>query len=130
LDKRLGGPQSQSGCCGEEKNLALPGIESWPFSPSLYRLSYPDSYKPELTLEVPAFNSYSAKPRFYVVRAVSSFMSEVTVVKKALRSSNAIKCSLQMFLDDVVKIQCQQMSRVINSKFFKIEIFYSWHFKG
>jgi hypothetical protein len=23
LDRRLGGPQSRSGCCGEEKNLAL-----------------------------------------------------------------------------------------------------------
>jgi hypothetical protein len=27
LDKKLGGPQSQSGCCGEQKNLALRGIE-------------------------------------------------------------------------------------------------------
>jgi hypothetical protein len=39
LDRRLGGPQSRSGCCGEEKKLALPGIEP---RPSLYRLSYPD----------------------------------------------------------------------------------------
>jgi hypothetical protein len=27
LDKRLGGSQGQSVRCGEEKNLALPGIE-------------------------------------------------------------------------------------------------------
>jgi hypothetical protein len=27
LDKRLGGPQSRSGHCGEEKNITLPGIE-------------------------------------------------------------------------------------------------------
>jgi hypothetical protein len=27
LHKRLGGPQSRSGRCGEEKNLALPDIE-------------------------------------------------------------------------------------------------------
>jgi hypothetical protein len=27
LDRRLGEPQSRSGRCGEEKNLALPGIE-------------------------------------------------------------------------------------------------------
>jgi hypothetical protein len=27
LDRRLGGPQSRSRPCGEEKNLALPGIE-------------------------------------------------------------------------------------------------------
>jgi hypothetical protein len=27
LDRRLGGPQSQSGRRGEENNLALPGIE-------------------------------------------------------------------------------------------------------
>jgi hypothetical protein len=28
LDGRLGGPQSRSGCCGVEKNLAsLPGIQ-------------------------------------------------------------------------------------------------------
>jgi hypothetical protein len=30
LDRRLCGPQSRSGCCGEEKNLALPGIEPVP----------------------------------------------------------------------------------------------------
>jgi hypothetical protein len=35
LDRRLGGPQKQSGRCGEEKNDA-------PASPSLYRLRYPD----------------------------------------------------------------------------------------
>jgi hypothetical protein len=40
LDRRLGWPQSRSGCCGEEKNIELPGIELGPFSPSLYRLSY------------------------------------------------------------------------------------------
>jgi hypothetical protein len=39
----LGGPQSRSGRCGVEKILALPGIEPWPSSPSLYRLSYPGS---------------------------------------------------------------------------------------
>jgi hypothetical protein len=33
-DRRLGGPQSRSGRCGEEKNLALLGIESGPSSPS------------------------------------------------------------------------------------------------
>jgi hypothetical protein len=43
LDRRLGGRQSRCGCCGEEKNLALPGIEPGPSSQSLYRLSYPDS---------------------------------------------------------------------------------------
>jgi hypothetical protein len=42
MDSRLGEPQSLSGCC-EHKNLALPGIEPWAFSPSLYRLSYLDS---------------------------------------------------------------------------------------
>jgi hypothetical protein len=40
LDRRLGGLQSRSGRCGEEKNLALQGIEPEPSSPSLYRLSY------------------------------------------------------------------------------------------
>jgi hypothetical protein len=35
LDRRLGGPQSWSGRC-DEKNLALPGIEPGPSSPSLY----------------------------------------------------------------------------------------------
>jgi hypothetical protein len=44
LDRRLGGPQRGSGRCGEEKNLALPGIEPRPYSPSLYRLSYPDPF--------------------------------------------------------------------------------------
>jgi hypothetical protein len=34
LDIRLGGPQSLSGRCGEEKNLALPGIEAGPSSQS------------------------------------------------------------------------------------------------
>jgi len=36
LDRRLGGPQSQSGCSGEEKkipSLLLLGIEPWLFSP-------------------------------------------------------------------------------------------------
>jgi hypothetical protein len=46
LERRLGRPQSRSGRCGGEKNLALPEIESGrpARSPSLYRLSYPDSY--------------------------------------------------------------------------------------
>jgi hypothetical protein len=43
LERRLGGPQSRSGGCGEEKNLTMPGIERGASSPSLYRLSYPDS---------------------------------------------------------------------------------------
>jgi hypothetical protein len=46
LYRRLGGPQSQSGRCGVEKNLLpMPGIEPRPSSPrsSLYRLSYPGS---------------------------------------------------------------------------------------
>jgi hypothetical protein len=33
LDRRLGGPHIQSGRCGEEKNLALPGLELGPSSP-------------------------------------------------------------------------------------------------
>jgi hypothetical protein len=42
LDKRLSGPQSRSACCGVEINpFPLSGIEPWPSSPSLYRLSYP-----------------------------------------------------------------------------------------
>jgi hypothetical protein len=41
---RLGGPQSQSGRCGGHKNLSLPGIKPGPSTPSLYRLSYPDSF--------------------------------------------------------------------------------------
>jgi hypothetical protein len=40
LDRRLGGPQIQSGLY-EEKNLAKTGIETRPTSP-LYRLSYPE----------------------------------------------------------------------------------------
>jgi hypothetical protein len=32
LDRWLGGPQSQSGRCGDEKNLALPGIKPGPSS--------------------------------------------------------------------------------------------------
>jgi hypothetical protein len=34
----VGPPQGRSGRCGEEKNLALPGIELGPSSPYLYRL--------------------------------------------------------------------------------------------
>jgi hypothetical protein len=33
LDKRLGGPHSRSGRCGEDINLPLPGIEPGPSSP-------------------------------------------------------------------------------------------------
>jgi hypothetical protein len=40
LNKKLVGPQSRSGRCGKEKNLAVPGIEP---GPSLFRLSYLDS---------------------------------------------------------------------------------------
>jgi hypothetical protein len=48
LDRRLGGPQSRSERRGEEKILALPGLELRPLgrstrSQSLYRLRYPDS---------------------------------------------------------------------------------------
>jgi hypothetical protein len=42
LDRRLDGPQNRSELCGEERNLAQPGIEPGPSSP-LYRLSCPDS---------------------------------------------------------------------------------------
>jgi hypothetical protein len=50
LDRRLGGPQSQSGRRGEVKNFTLPGLELRPHcrparSQSLYRLSYPGSLK-------------------------------------------------------------------------------------
>jgi hypothetical protein len=31
--RRLGGSQSWSGCCGEDKNLAMPGTECEPSSP-------------------------------------------------------------------------------------------------
>jgi hypothetical protein len=45
VEQRLGGPQSQYGCFGEEKNLLpLPGFEPWIFQPvawSLYGLRYP-----------------------------------------------------------------------------------------
>jgi hypothetical protein len=41
-DKKLGGPQSRSGRCGEETNVAMPSIEPRPSSPSLYQLLYPD----------------------------------------------------------------------------------------
>jgi hypothetical protein len=44
LDRRLGGPQGQSGRCGEEKNLAVPGIEPGPSSPSLYRRTDSDEH--------------------------------------------------------------------------------------
>jgi hypothetical protein len=44
LDRRLGGPQNRSGRCGEEQNLALPGVKRWPSNPSLYRLSCSDSF--------------------------------------------------------------------------------------
>jgi hypothetical protein len=46
LDRRLGGSQSRSGRCGEEKILHPTGLELRPLdrparSESLYRLSYP-----------------------------------------------------------------------------------------
>jgi hypothetical protein len=46
LDRRLGGPQSRSGRCGEEKNLALHGNRTrivQPVATPLYGLSHPDS---------------------------------------------------------------------------------------
>jgi hypothetical protein len=56
LDRRLGGPQSQSGRGGEEKNSHLPpriepsNPDHPPRSQSLYRLSYPGSYFEILSL--------------------------------------------------------------------------------
>jgi hypothetical protein len=45
LDRRMDGPQGRSGQCGDDKNLAIrksnPALPSR--SPSLHRLSYPDS---------------------------------------------------------------------------------------
>jgi hypothetical protein len=32
LERRMGGPQNQSKCCGEKRNLSLPGIEPKPSS--------------------------------------------------------------------------------------------------
>jgi hypothetical protein len=43
LDRRPGGPRSRSGRGGEQKIFALRWIEP---GPSLYRLSYPDSFHP------------------------------------------------------------------------------------
>jgi hypothetical protein len=43
LVRRLDGSQSRPGQYEEEKFIFLPGIEPRPYSPSLYRLSYPDS---------------------------------------------------------------------------------------
>jgi hypothetical protein len=42
LDRRPGGLQSRSGRCGEEKNLAMPGIEPGLFNP-LYRYYWSNS---------------------------------------------------------------------------------------
>jgi hypothetical protein len=53
LARRLGGPQSRSGRCGEGKNLALPGIKPGPSSSSLYRLSYPDSWSTIMENHIP-----------------------------------------------------------------------------
>jgi hypothetical protein len=47
LDRRLGGPQSQSGQYGDVKILASTRTRTptpWPFSQSLYRLRYPGSF--------------------------------------------------------------------------------------
>jgi hypothetical protein len=48
LNKRLSGPQSRSGRCGEQKNHALPGIEPGPSSPSLISPLYFVKYSPYL----------------------------------------------------------------------------------
>jgi hypothetical protein len=64
LDRRLGGPQGRSRRCGEIIQLALPGIEPEPSSPSLYRLSYPDSPIRHLTFK---FETYIFPP-FYWMR--------------------------------------------------------------
>jgi hypothetical protein len=64
LDRRLGGPQSRSGLCGEEWNfLPLPGIDPWPSSPLLYRLSYTDSYANN-TLSYSKFFTDKTKTKF------------------------------------------------------------------
>jgi hypothetical protein len=51
LGRRLGGPQSRSGRCGEEKNLALSVIEPWPSNP------YPIAIPTEVSLLLSAISS-------------------------------------------------------------------------
>jgi hypothetical protein len=51
LDKRLGAPPSRSGYCGEQKNLALPGIEPRHSSQTLYRLHFQCREKKKMLLQ-------------------------------------------------------------------------------
>jgi hypothetical protein len=72
LDRKLFRAQNRSGRCGEEKNLALPVIESGrpARSPSLYRLSYPnprDPYTDQNNLHNPVFGIGHSLRRWYVL---------------------------------------------------------------
>jgi hypothetical protein len=73
LDKRLGGPQSRSGCDGEEKNSQPPpGIEPYnpdrpTRSPALYRLSYHrelNKRSPRFSVPVPSLSVSETEDRF------------------------------------------------------------------
>jgi hypothetical protein len=47
LDRKVGGPQSLSGDCGEERNLTLPGIEPEPSSMYAVAIPTPCFYGPD-----------------------------------------------------------------------------------
>jgi hypothetical protein len=74
MEARLDWPQSQSGRCGDENNLALPGIEPGPSSPSLYQLSYP----------------YTDLNPFKYFRCIAFEVFTLLTVKSALLQCNAV----------------------------------------
>jgi hypothetical protein len=80
LGRRLGGNQSRSGLCGIKRNLLpLSGIEPLPSSPSLYWLSYPDSF-----LILRPIVITSPRTIFRTSRLLSSGLIVVTLIPEAL----------------------------------------------
>jgi hypothetical protein len=89
LRRRLGEPQGRSGRCGENTYLALPGIEPWLTSPSLYRLSCCDSCT---SYDLPRSNLFT---RFY---------SSVSFCNVCSWSSPRARCPTQQILIRSVEI--------------------------
>jgi hypothetical protein len=69
LDRMLGGPQSRSGSCGNEKNHALPEFETWSSNPQLVAISTELSWLLILTciLEKQVTKKYSSEGPAYEI---------------------------------------------------------------
>jgi hypothetical protein len=110
----LGGPQSRSGRCGVKKNLlSLSGIEPRPSSPSLYRLSYPDSSQARNQHQI---NNPKSPLAFSGLQSVIPQKTEELSITTALRTSNPTKKTV-MLRQTKSRLQMQWVLCEVENKF-------------